>query len=100
VALSQRSGVGQEAVLAFRGDELDRATGPRRKTDAQDRADVGLGDAGENAFGQAARRLDRLAVEEAPLQLVDVRKSRRFSTSAISAIATVHAYQGVSPIRS
>ena len=59
-------GVGEEALAAFGRDELHRAAGPGRKADAEDRADVGVVHARQHAFGQAARRLDRLPVEQAP----------------------------------
>ena len=53
-------------------DELDRAAGPRRKADAEDRADVCFGSARQHAFGEAARGLDRLAVEQSALQFFHV----------------------------
>src|SRR6218665_57705 len=44
----------QEGLDAGAVDELHGPAGPGRKTDAEDRADVGVGHAGEHAFGQAA----------------------------------------------
>src|SRR6218665_3904755 len=59
----------QERLDAGAVDDLRAPAGPGRKTDAEDRADVGVGHAGEHAFGQAARGLDGLAVEQAVLNL-------------------------------
>ena len=55
---------------------------PGREADAEDRADVRLGHARQHAFSQAARRLDRLAVEEALLPVPRSRSRRLPSRSA------------------
>src|SRR5690606_24716475 len=52
-------------------DVLDHATGPRRETDAHDRADVGVLDGVEHALVEALHRLERLGEEHALLQVLE-----------------------------
>src|SRR5437870_5074809 len=70
VAVRELRGTFAELLHAGAVDELQRAAGPSGKADAEDRADVRVVRGGEHAFGQAARRLHRLAIEQAVLQVL------------------------------
>src|SRR5206468_354477 len=67
-----------EAVDAGPVDELHCTSRPRRKADAEDRSDVRVVHAHENAFREAAGGLDRLAIEQAVLELLHVPGGTRF----------------------
>ena len=58
-----------ESVQAHAVNELHRAAGPGRKTDAEDRADIGVVHGGQHAFIQAAVGFKRLTVEHAVFHL-------------------------------
>ena len=53
-------------------DVLQRTAGPGRKADAENRADIAVADIGQHAFLEAARGLDRLAVEQPFLQFLEL----------------------------
>src|SRR3954470_18194692 len=50
----ERFGIREELRHAFGRDVLQRPAGPRRKADAEDRADVRVVNALQHAFGEAA----------------------------------------------
>jgi hypothetical protein len=53
-------------------DQRERSAGIGREAPAEDRADVGVAHVGEDAFLEAARRVEGLHVEEALLEVLDV----------------------------
>src|SRR5262245_58227662 len=65
-----------ESLRAHHVDIAERAARIGRKTEAQNRADVGLAHVGEHMFLKATRRLQRLDAEQALLELVDVDRIR------------------------
>src|SRR2546423_696821 len=67
--LRPRHEAGDAAVVAV--DVLDHAAGPGREADAQDRADVRLGDRTQHALVQAAHRIQRLGEEHALLHVLE-----------------------------
>src|SRR5487761_2084170 len=68
----ERVGARSELRHARGIDELQRAAGPCGEADAENRTDVGVGDVPQHALLQAARRFNRLDVEDAVLQFLHV----------------------------
>src|SRR5574337_700193 len=71
-ARGEQFGAVEERVDAGAVDELQRAAGPAWEADAEDRADVGVVRRSQHALGEAARGLDRLAVQQPVFELLHV----------------------------
>src|SRR5271163_926083 len=63
---------GDEADGTHHVDIGQGAAGERREAEAEDRADIGLADVGEDALLEAARRFERLDTEQAILELLHI----------------------------
>src|SRR5699024_5337658 len=71
VVLRQFTGTGDETAqpALVLVDVLRDATGPRRETDSEERADVGVRGRADNSLVEATYRLDRLHEQHAFLQV-------------------------------